>query len=70
MRRNYEQTIEGALRRAADLEVPGVVVEFETLPPMTGHPEWGLNIVTLLFEDSLRRRLQGVSGFPHFPPRG
>ena len=30
VRRNYEQIIEGALRRAADLEAPGVVIEFET----------------------------------------
>jgi methanol--5-hydroxybenzimidazolylcobamide Co-methyltransferase len=40
--RNYEQIISGALRRAAELEAPGVVIEFETLPPMTEHPQWGL----------------------------
>jgi len=48
--RNYEDIISGALRRAAELEVPGVVVEFETLPPMTEHPQWGLRIVEILLE--------------------
>lgn len=48
--RNYSQIIDGALRRAADLEVPGVVIEFETLPPMTEHPAWGLRIVEILLE--------------------
>jgi len=48
--RNYEEIISGALRRAAELEVPGVVVEFETLPPMTEHPQWGLRIVEILLE--------------------
>lgn len=47
---NYEQIIRDALHRAAELEVPGVVVEFETLPPMTSHPEWGLRIVNILLE--------------------
>jgi methanol--5-hydroxybenzimidazolylcobamide Co-methyltransferase len=50
VRRQYEQIIQGALRRAAELEVPGVVIEFETLPPMTEHPAWGLEIVQVLLE--------------------
>jgi methanol--5-hydroxybenzimidazolylcobamide Co-methyltransferase len=50
VRRNYEQIIAGALRRAAELETPGVVVEFETLPPMTEHPQWGLEIANILLE--------------------
>jgi methanol--5-hydroxybenzimidazolylcobamide Co-methyltransferase len=54
VRRNYEQIIEGALRRAADLEVPGVVIEFETLPPMTEHPEWGLEIARVLLDGMAR----------------
>lgn len=56
VRRHYEQIIEGALRRAADLEVPGVVVEFETLPPMTEHPQWGLDIVEVLLEGMRREK--------------
>ena len=56
VRRNYEQIIEGALRRAADLEVPGVVIEFETLPPMTEHPQWGLDIAKVLLEGMQREK--------------
>jgi methanol--5-hydroxybenzimidazolylcobamide Co-methyltransferase len=50
VRRNYEQIIKGALRRASELETPGVVIEFETLPPMTEHPAWGLDIARILLE--------------------
>jgi methanol--5-hydroxybenzimidazolylcobamide Co-methyltransferase len=56
VRRNYEQIIAGALRRAADLEAPGVVIEFETLPPMTEHPQWGLDIAKILLEGMARER--------------
>ncbi|HAO78833.1 MAG TPA: methanol--corrinoid methyltransferase [Verrucomicrobia subdivision 3 bacterium] len=56
VRRNYEQIIEGALRRAADLETPGVVIEFETLPPMTEHPQWGLDIAKVLLEGIAREK--------------
>jgi len=56
VRRNYEQIIEGALRRAADLETPGVVIEFETLPPMTEHPQWGLDIVKILLDGMQREK--------------
>lgn len=50
VRRNYAEIIDGALRRAGELNAPGVVVEFETLPPMTEHPAWGLDIVKILLE--------------------
>jgi methanol--5-hydroxybenzimidazolylcobamide Co-methyltransferase len=56
VRRNYEQIIEGVLHRAADLEVPGVVIEFETLPPMTEHPGWGLDIARSLLEGMEREK--------------
>ena len=56
VRRNYEQIIEGALKRAADLEVSGVVIEFETLPPMTEHPAWGLEIAKVLLEGMQREK--------------
>ncbi len=37
----YRQIITGALSRAVELEPPGLVVEFETLPPMTQvPPKW------------------------------
>jgi len=56
IRRQYQQIIEGALRRAADLEVPGVVIEFETLPPMTEHPQWGLDIARILLDGMQREK--------------
>ncbi len=45
---HYNQIIEGALARAIALEAQGVVIEFETLPPMTERPEWALEIVQIL----------------------
>jgi len=44
----YRQMITGALTRAAELEPPGLVVEFETLPPMTQVPQWGIDVTRLL----------------------
>jgi hypothetical protein len=38
---HYEQMAEEILRRAAALATPGLVLEFELLPPMTERPEWG-----------------------------
>lgn len=46
--RQYQGIIKDALQRAAELEAPGVVVEFETLPPMTATPSFGLEIVQVL----------------------
>ena len=50
----YTEMIEGVCQRAVDLEVPGLLVEFETLPEMTVEPPWGLEITRLL-ADTLRR---------------
>ena len=44
----YEKLIEDICERAVDLEVPGILVEFETLPAMTVAPKWGLEIVEIL----------------------
>ncbi len=35
------------LKRAVALHSPGIVLEFELLPPMTDHPEWGAEITAL-----------------------
>ncbi len=56
IRRQYEQIIAGALHRAADLEAPGVVIEFETLPPMTEFPQWGLDIAKILLEGMAKEK--------------
>ncbi len=50
----YQKIIDGVCQRAVDLQVPGLVVEFELLPPMTIEPAWGESIVALL-----RRALDG-----------
>ncbi len=52
--RQYTEMIEGVCQRAAELEVPGLLVEFETLPEMTVEPQWGLEITKLL-ADTLGR---------------
>ncbi len=45
---HYEQMAEQILRRTASLETPGIVLEFELLPPMTDRPEWGAELAALL----------------------
>ncbi|MGI6544436.1 MAG: methyltransferase MtaB domain-containing protein [Limnochordia bacterium] len=54
VREEYSSMIEAACRRAVELQVPGLVVEFELLPPMTMMPEWGAEITTIL-RDTLDR---------------
>jgi methanol--5-hydroxybenzimidazolylcobamide Co-methyltransferase len=44
----YEEICGQILRRAVALQVPGIVLEFELLPPMTATPEWGAEITRLL----------------------
>ena len=45
---HYEEIAGGVLARAIALKVPGVVLEFELLPPMTERPEWGAELTALL----------------------
>jgi len=45
---HYEEMAEQILRRAVSLSTPGIVLEFELLPPMTARPEWGAEITALL----------------------
>ncbi len=44
---HYEEMARNILKRAVALQVPGIVLEFELLPPMTQHPEWGAEITAL-----------------------
>jgi methanol---5-hydroxybenzimidazolylcobamide Co-methyltransferase len=44
----YRDIIQSTTRRAIELEAPGLVVEFETLPPMTQTPQWGIDITKVL----------------------
>ncbi len=44
----YEEIAKTVLGRAVALRTPGIVLEFELLPPMTETPEWGAEITALL----------------------
>lgn len=50
VRRHYRDIITGALQRAVELEAPGLVIEFETLPPMTENPGWGVELARILLD--------------------
>lgn len=50
VRRQYRQIIAGVLQRAVELEAPGLVVEFETLPPMTENPAWAVELTHILLD--------------------
>ncbi len=50
VRDQYRRMIAGACRRAAELHLPALVVEFELLPEMTLVPEWGAGLASLLKE--------------------
>ncbi|MEI8042052.1 MAG: methyltransferase MtaB domain-containing protein, partial [Verrucomicrobiota bacterium] len=50
IRQHYRDIITGACQRAVELEAPGLVVEFETLPPMTENPAWGIELTRILLD--------------------
>ncbi|NLN19718.1 MAG: methanol--corrinoid methyltransferase [Firmicutes bacterium] len=50
VREQYTNMIDEICRRAVELQVPGLVVEFELLPPMTLVPEWGAQITAIVRE--------------------
>lgn len=51
---HYAQIIAEATHRAVELSVPGLIIEFETLPPMTEHPDWGMRVVRILLDGLAR----------------
>ncbi|MGA9063405.1 MAG: methyltransferase MtaB domain-containing protein [Terracidiphilus sp.] len=59
---HYDQMAEQILRRAASLASPGIVLEFELLPPMTERPEWGAELTALL-----KRHLRAFHEKHHLP---
>ena len=59
---HYDQMAEQILRRAASLATPGIVLEFELLPPMTERPEWGAELTGLL-----KRHLRTFHEMNHMP---
>jgi methanol--5-hydroxybenzimidazolylcobamide Co-methyltransferase len=62
VRRQYSEMIEGVCRRACELQLPGLVAEFELLPPLTQEPVWGAEVTSLLKEALLE--LENRSGIP------
>jgi methanol--5-hydroxybenzimidazolylcobamide Co-methyltransferase len=48
VRAHYEEIAAMVRRAAARLQLPGLVVEFELLPPMTENPGWGEEITGIL----------------------
>lgn len=60
---HYEEMAAQILRRAVSLGVPGIVLEFELLPPMTERPEWGAELTTVL-----KRHLTACNEKHHFLP--
>ncbi|MBE5970105.1 MAG: methanol--corrinoid methyltransferase [Lachnospiraceae bacterium] len=47
-KRIYKEIIDGVLKKAHELHAEGLVIEFETLPQYTEHPEWGIEIHKIL----------------------
>ncbi|NLX14725.1 MAG: hypothetical protein GXY44_13895 [Phycisphaerales bacterium] len=62
VRRHYEEIAQAVARRAKALSLPGLVVEFEQLPPMTDRPQWGAEITAILHEGL--DRLHAETGMP------
>jgi methanol---5-hydroxybenzimidazolylcobamide Co-methyltransferase len=47
---HYRTIVSEVLRRASELQVPGIVLEFELLPAMTERPERGAEITSVLYD--------------------
>jgi methanol--5-hydroxybenzimidazolylcobamide Co-methyltransferase len=45
---HYEEIGQQVVSRAVRLKAPGLVLEFELLPPMTERPEWGAELTRIL----------------------
>ena len=50
VRAHYEEIGRQVVGRAPRLKAPGLVLEFEHLPPMTERPEWGAELTRILKE--------------------
>ena len=62
--RIYTEIITEICERAKELHVPGFVAEIETLPQMTFHPEWGIEVcktvVDIVRETSAKNNILGA----------
>lgn len=48
VRAQYEEMIQGACSKAVELNVPGMLVEIELLPPCTLNPQWGIEVTKVV----------------------
>lgn len=48
VKEQYREMIEGICAKAHELNVPGLVVEIELLPPCTFNPQWGIEITKIV----------------------
>lgn len=66
---HYEQIVTQALKRAAELDAPGVVLECETLPPQTEFPVWSETICKILLEGMAKANAKyGLKSALRFTP--
>jgi methanol--5-hydroxybenzimidazolylcobamide Co-methyltransferase len=64
-----EQIVREALKRAGELESPGVVLECETLPQQTEFPEWSETICKILLEGMAKENARsGLKSALRFTP--
>lgn len=69
VQRHYRQIAADALKRAAQLHAPGLVLEFETLPPMTERPAWGETLCRILLDAMEESRaVTGISSAVRMTP--
>ena len=62
VRAHYEEIGRQVVSRAVRLKAPGLVLEFEHLPPMTERPEWGAELTQILKASLVQAR--DKSGLP------
>ncbi len=61
-RDHYRQMVTEGLDRALELEAPGVVIEFETLPDMTQRPDWAEELAKIMIDAIEDAHAKGLAG--------
>jgi methanol--5-hydroxybenzimidazolylcobamide Co-methyltransferase len=62
VRKEYRGIVADAIKRARELELDGMVFEFETVPEMTTNPEIGIELVKIMNEEI--EEVYATTGFP------
>lgn len=66
--RQYREMTTGVLKRAHELQAPGVVVEIELLPPMTITPKWGLAVTEVVLDVMGEYQAKGLKSLLRLTP--